>query len=65
MKKWMTRFMSILAVFALSVGVTGCNQGEENGDTESTEQEMEEQADEAAEAAEGTMDEAVDTMDNE
>lgn len=65
MKKWMVRFMSVLAVFALSVGVTGCGQGEQNGDPEVETREMEEQAEESASEAEESMEESVDEMDNE
>lgn len=62
MKKWMIRFMSVLAVFALGVGTTGCGQAKDNGTEDSA---MEEQADEAAENAEEAMDESVDAMDKE
>lgn len=65
MKKWMIRFMSVLAVFALSVGVAGCGQDEDQNNVEDTVEQAGEEAEEAAEDAEGAMDEAVDEMDNE
>ncbi|MFW5894203.1 MAG: hypothetical protein ACOCUY_03620 [Verrucomicrobiota bacterium] len=62
MKKWMIRFMSVLAVFALGVGVTGCGQDEDPGTEAPT---TEEEAEGAEEGADEATDETIDDMDNE